>query len=330
MKEFKVAVLAALDARGVAVDELVALGMLTAPCLTAHPRAKSSGKRKAPDEPTEASSHGVLLTRKANKLAALIVDGVTNNRLLDRCWVELQGNPVVYVTGIVLKLILTGEADLDVSFCDAASRMMNRIEAVKFACGHTEAPRCFMPPTFVHRVLSRIQSDVALVDILANSTIEFNVRACMEFVAVVPAGNGWACYAWGFSKRNFTLIDPLAHGMTVQEVKNKHRATYEALFHKLTVHAIPAIRDAPWTEVIHTDVGGSCPRNSTGIYSVLAAKIVDCNTGEIALDHFDMAQCTRNIVYSVVDLDDNKTKIPDISSLYGATKLPVPLSLVRK
>jgi hypothetical protein len=31
-----------------------------------------------------------------------------------------------------------------------------------------------------HRVLSRIQSDVALVDILANSTIEFNVRACME------------------------------------------------------------------------------------------------------------------------------------------------------
>jgi hypothetical protein len=71
-------------------------------------------------------------------------------------------------------------------------------------------------------------------------------------------------------------------------------------------------------------------RNSTGIYSVLAAKIVDCNTGEIALDHFDMAQCTRNIVYSVVDLDDNKTKIPDISSLYGATKLPVPLSLVRK
>ncbi|KAK1599826.1 hypothetical protein QYE76_016793 [Lolium multiflorum] len=150
--------------------------------------------------------------------------------------------------------------------------------------------------TSQQRVLANIQSDVNLVDMIANSSIEFNVRDCLEFVAAVSVGDGWACYAWGFKIRNFTLIDPSAHGMSVEDVKNKHRHAYEPLFAKLLMHASPAVRDAAWTEVIHTTVGVNCPRNSTGVFSLLAAKIVDCKTGQIALDHFDMAQCTRNMV----------------------------------
>ncbi|KAM0831871.1 hypothetical protein ACQ4PT_065239 [Festuca glaucescens] len=330
MKEFKVAVLAALGARGVSVDELVALGLLNAPYYPRYPPPKSSGKRKAPDAPTQAPSYAEDLARKANKLASLLVDGVTNNRALDRCWVELLGQPVVHLTGLELKLIVAGLTDINEPFCDAASRVMNRVEAVKFASGLTEAPRFFWPVTFVRRVLANIQSNVNLVDMIANSSIEFNVRDCLEFVAAVPVGDGWACYAWGFNSRNFTLIDPSANGMSVEDVKNKHRHAYEPLFAKLLMHASPSVRDAAWTEVIHTTVGVNCPRTSTGVFSVLAAKIVDCKTGQIALDHFDMAQCTKNMVYTVVNLDDNQMKVATVSSIYEATQMPVPHSLVRK
>jgi hypothetical protein len=71
MKEFKVVVLAALDARGVSVDELVALGLLNAQYYPRYPPPKSSGKRKALDAPTQAPSYAEDLVRKANKLASL-------------------------------------------------------------------------------------------------------------------------------------------------------------------------------------------------------------------------------------------------------------------
>jgi hypothetical protein len=66
------------------------------------------------------------------------------------------------------------------------------------------------------------------------------------------------------------------------------------------------------------------------VFSVLAAKIVDCKTGQIELDHFDMPQCTRKMVYTVVNLEDNQMKVASISSIYEATQMPVPHSLVRK
>jgi hypothetical protein len=77
------------------------------------------------------------------------------------------------------------------------------------------------------------------------------VKFRLWIVAAVLVGDGWACYAWSFNSRNFTLIDPSANGMSVQDVKKKHRHAYEPLFAKLLMHASPAVRDAAWTEVIH-------------------------------------------------------------------------------
>jgi hypothetical protein len=60
-------------------------------------------------------------------------------------------------------------------------------------------------------------------------------------------------------------------------------------------------------------------RLSTGVFSLTAARVIDCKTGAISVDSFDMVQCTRDIIYKVLNSNMNIAVYPKPSDVYRAT-----------
>jgi hypothetical protein len=52
------------------------------------------------------------------------------------------------------------------------------------------------------------------------------------------------------------------------------------------------------------------------VFSLTAARVIDCATGAIAVDNFNMAQCTRDIIYKVLNSNMNKAIYPKPSDVY--------------
>jgi hypothetical protein len=57
-------------------------------------------------------------------------------------------------------------------------------------------------------------------------------------------------------------------------------------------------------------------RLSTGVFSPVAARVVDCATGAVAVDSFSMVQCTRDIIYKVMNSNMNIAIYPKPSDIY--------------
>ncbi|KAM0910976.1 hypothetical protein ACQ4PT_013840 [Festuca glaucescens] len=300
------------------------------------------GKRKAPDhmEPapfvdlTGPISLDSTISEAANKLAFLLSNGAqmtmylpavtlsTPSRarlpktvlvlipfVLCRDWVQMDGAPPVRVTGLALKGVASGDVDIDNALGDAFVRELNNAEFARFKSDSTKPPQLYLPPSFVLQCLGRpIGSHLLPIEMLAPQYVGYDIRYSREFVALVPVEDAWACYAWDFINLRFTLVDPLCYGQPDISIQTKHAHTYNVLACTLKkvlqiIHAKDCIGEGTWVKILHSQVGPNCPRNSTGVFSLTAARVVDIVSGAVSIGSFDMVQSTKDMVYRVVKSD---------------------------
>lgn len=174
----------------------------------------------------------------------------------------------------------------------------------------------------------------------------FMPPACFFFlqvVALVPVeGGSWVCFSWDIEARVFTICDPGCLNKTTSAVQMRHMQRVGLMQTGLLMslrmmHGRADVGDGMWKPVCHVDIGRGCVRyefcflrtdttpclcivclplllpvysfrHSSGVFAITCARNVDCATGNVAIENYDIPRCTKDLLYKLLHSTTNSVR----------------------